>query len=64
MEERILMLFLRVRESFDDVKGKVSLIKPYFDLLVFSTGWALKIEEFEKLLDSYVSTLRIYLSHY
>lgn len=44
------MLFLKVRESFSDIKEKVSLIKPYIELLVFSSGWALKIEEFEKLL--------------
>lgn len=50
MEEKILNLFLKVRESFAEVKEKVSLIKPYFELLCFSTGWALRIEEFEKLL--------------
>lgn len=68
MEERILDLFLRVRESFDDVKDKVSLIKPYlelhfdeiedkvlllrpyYQLHVYSPGWAMKIEEFERYL--------------
>jgi hypothetical protein len=50
MEEKILNLFLKVRESFAEIKEKVSLIKPYFELLCFSTGWALKIEEFEKIL--------------
>lgn len=50
MEKKTLMLFLKVRESFDDIKEKVSLIKPYFELLCFSTGWALKIKEFEKIL--------------
>jgi hypothetical protein len=50
MEDKILNLFLRIRESFSDIKEKVSLIKPYAELLVFSTGWALKIEEFEKIL--------------
>ncbi|MEW6002606.1 MAG: hypothetical protein AB1638_08185 [Nitrospirota bacterium] len=50
MEEKILILFHKVRESFDDIKEKVSLIKPYFELLVFSTGWAMKIEEFGKIL--------------
>lgn len=50
MEDKTLILFLKVRESFGDIKEKVSLIKPYFELLVFSTGWALKIEEFERLL--------------
>ncbi|MDH5203101.1 MAG: hypothetical protein OEW69_07575 [Nitrospirota bacterium] len=32
MVERILSLFLKVRDSFDDVKEKVSLIKPYLEL--------------------------------
>jgi hypothetical protein len=50
MEEKTLALFLKVRESFDDVKEKVSLIKPYFELMCFSTGWALTIKEFEKIL--------------
>jgi len=50
MEEKTLMLFLNVRESFGEIKEMVSLIKPYVELLVFSTGWALKIKEFEKLL--------------
>lgn len=50
MKEKTLMLFLKVRGSYDDIKEKVSLIKPYFELLCFSTGWALKIEEFEKIL--------------
>jgi hypothetical protein len=50
MEEKTLNLFLKVRESFAEIKEKVSLIKSYFELLCFSTGWALKIEEFEKIL--------------
>ena len=50
MEEKILSIFLKVRESFNEVKEKVSLIKPYFELVVFSTGWALTIEEFKRLL--------------
>jgi hypothetical protein len=50
MEQQLLTLFLEVRESFGEVKERVSLIKPYFELLCFSTGWALKIEEFQKLL--------------
>lgn len=50
MEEKILNIFLKVKESFAEIKEKVSLIKPYFELLCFSTGWALKIEEFEKIL--------------
>jgi len=50
MKEKTLALFLKVRERFADVKEKVSLIKPYFELMCFSTGWALKIEEFEKVI--------------
>jgi hypothetical protein len=50
MEERTLELFHKIRGHFSDINEKVSLIKPYFELHVFSPGWALKIEEFEKLL--------------
>ena len=50
MEEKTLNLFLKVRESFAEIKEKVSIIKPYFELVCFSTGWALKIQEFEKIL--------------
>jgi hypothetical protein len=50
MEEEIVRLFFRVRESFGDIKEKVSLLKPCFELHVASPGWALTIEEFEKLL--------------
>jgi hypothetical protein len=32
MVERILNLFFEVRDSFSDVKDKVSLIKPYLEL--------------------------------
>lgn len=49
-EGKTLRLFLSVRESFGEIKEKVSLLKPYVELLVFSSGWALKIDEFEKLL--------------
>jgi hypothetical protein len=41
---------MKVREHFPEVKEKVSLLKPYLELMVFSPGWALKIAEFEKLL--------------
>jgi hypothetical protein len=41
---------MEVRERFPEVKEKVSLLKPYSELMVFSPGWALKIEEFEKFL--------------
>ncbi|MEW6585590.1 MAG: hypothetical protein AB1442_08260 [Nitrospirota bacterium] len=50
MEEKTLSLFLKVRESFGEIKEKVSLIKPYFELLCFSTGWALTIDECKRLL--------------
>src|SRR3972149_7613762 len=50
MDEKILSLFLSVGDSFRDIREKVSLIKSYVELLAFSPGWALKIQEFEKLL--------------
>jgi len=50
MEEKTLQLFHRIREHFNDVKEKVSLIKPRFELHAFSPGWALRVKEFEKLL--------------
>lgn len=50
MEEKTLSLFLKVRENFRDIKEKVSLIKPYMELMCFSTCWAMKVEEFEKIL--------------
>jgi hypothetical protein len=50
MQDRTTELFLKVREKFGDVKEKVSLIKPYFELMCFTTGWALKLEEFKKIL--------------
>ncbi|MEW6571659.1 MAG: hypothetical protein AB1390_10895 [Nitrospirota bacterium] len=50
MERNILRIFLKVRENFDEVKSKVSLVRPYLELMVISTAWALKIEEFEKVL--------------
>jgi hypothetical protein len=50
VEERTLTLFLAIRESFPEVKERVSLIKPYVELMCLSTGWALRIEEFEKIL--------------
>jgi len=50
MEKRTLTLFLEVRENFGDIKGKVSLIKPYLELMCLSTSWALKTEEFERIL--------------
>jgi len=50
MEERTLALFLEVREDFSDIKGKVSLIKPYLELVCLSTSWTLKVEEFQRIL--------------
>jgi hypothetical protein len=50
MEKRTLALFLEVREDFSDIKGKVSLIKPYLELMCLSTSWTLKIGEFERIL--------------
>jgi hypothetical protein len=50
MEKKTLGLFLEVREDFSDIKEKVSLIKPYLELMCLATSWTLKIEEFEKIL--------------
>jgi hypothetical protein len=50
MEDKALRLFLKIRESFGDIKEKVSLSKPYFELIIFSPGWAMKIEQYEKIL--------------
>ncbi len=50
MQDRTIGLFLKVRDKFDDIKEKVSLIKPYFELMCLTKGWALKLEEFEKIL--------------
>ncbi|NWF75738.1 MAG: hypothetical protein HXY53_04035 [Nitrospirae bacterium] len=50
MQDRTTEIFLRVRENFADVREKVSLIKPYFELMCFTTAWALKLEEFKKIL--------------
>lgn len=50
MQDRTTEIFLRVREKFADVREKVSLIKPYFELMCFTTAWALKLEEFKKIL--------------
>lgn len=50
MEKDILRIFLGVRESFHEIKERVSLLKPYFELHFSSPGMALRLEEFEKLL--------------
>ncbi len=50
MEDKTLTLFMQIREKFAEIKDKVSLIKPYLDLMVFSKSWALKIDEFERIL--------------
>lgn len=50
MEDKTLMLFMQIREKFAEIKDKVCLIKPYLDLMVLSKSWALKIDEFERIL--------------
>jgi len=50
VEEEVLNIFLKIRESFNEIKEKVSLLKTYFELHVSSPGMALKLEEFEKIL--------------
>ncbi|HID43383.1 MAG TPA: hypothetical protein EYP30_06380 [Archaeoglobaceae archaeon] len=50
IDPKITEIFLRVREKFKEIKDIVSLIKPCFYLHMFSPGFALKFDEFEKLL--------------
>jgi hypothetical protein len=50
MEQEVLNIFLKIRESFSEIKEKVSLLKTCFELHVSSPGMAMKLEEFEKLL--------------
>jgi hypothetical protein len=50
MEEKVLNLFLRVGENFSEIKDRVSLLKTYLELNVFSPGIAMRLEEFEKIL--------------
>jgi len=50
MEEEVLNIFLKIGESFEEIKEKVSLLKTYFELHVSSPGMAMKLEEFEKIL--------------
>lgn len=47
MDEKLLEIFLKVLEDFGEVKDKVSLLKPSFELHMFSPGFAMKIGEFE-----------------
>lgn len=57
MEQSLLRIFMEVRERFPEVKEKVSLLKPYVELMVLSPALALKIAEFEKILGFRPSTL-------
>lgn len=50
IDSKVKEIFLRVREEFEEIRDIVSLIKPCFQLHMFSPGFALKIDEFEKLL--------------
>lgn len=50
MEEEVLNIFLKIRESFNEIKERVSLLKTYFELHLSSPGMAMKLEEFEKIL--------------
>ncbi len=45
-----MKIFLNVREKFEEIKDKVSLVKTYPELHVISPGIAMRIEEFEELL--------------
>lgn len=50
MDEDLLRIFLEIRENFPEIKEKVSLLKPYFELHFSSPGMALKLKEFEGIL--------------
>jgi len=50
LEDKTTAIFLKVREGFPGIKEKVSLIKPYVELMVFSKCWVLKSGEFERIL--------------
>jgi len=50
VEQETLKIFLKVRESFNEIKDRVSLLKIYFELHMSSPGMAKKLEEFEKIL--------------
>lgn len=50
MEEEVLHIFLKVGESFNEIKERVSLLKTYFELHLSSPGMAMKLEDFERIL--------------
>ena len=50
MEEEVLNIFLKIGESFNEIKERVSLLKTYFELHISSPGMAMKLEEFEMIL--------------
>ncbi|HIC92467.1 MAG TPA: hypothetical protein EYP21_10515 [Syntrophaceae bacterium] len=50
MEEQVLNIFLKIRESYNEIKERVSLLKTYFQLHLSSPGVAMRLEEFEKIL--------------
>ncbi len=50
MDDEVLKLFLKVRERFEEIRDKVSLLKVYPELHIHSPGIALRLEEFEMIL--------------
>ena len=50
MEENVLNIFLRVRERFDELDDRVSLLETYFELHISSPGMAKTLEEFKGML--------------
>ncbi|UCG79896.1 MAG: hypothetical protein JSV60_07925 [Desulfobacterales bacterium] len=50
MEEVVLNIFLEVRERFDEVKDKTSLLKTYLEFHISSPGMAKRLAEFEGVL--------------
>ncbi len=50
MDNELIRIFSEVRESFPEVRHKVSLLKPHLELMLFAPSWALTLDEFEKIL--------------
>jgi hypothetical protein len=50
VNKETLNIFVEVGKSFAEIKDKVSLVKPYFELHFSSPGRAMTLQEFEEAL--------------
>ncbi len=50
MHAEIVAIFLEVREHFPEIKDRVSLVRPYFELHFSSPGRAMPLADFDALL--------------